>query len=156
MNNLQIREEQVTLRLITTERKATQIGLDFEKSVTSKNVLYLASNLENQETYNVLSMELTRPDSNIYYVYAKGMLDSTWSRVSDAINRADAQMGVVLNRQQQYVWERGNRQDSYQANLDEVPSVVLSGTIDEDTLQQSLGDDYTVMNLTGCSLDSVL
>lgn len=42
------------------------------------------------------------------------------------INRADAQMGVVLNRQQQYVWERGNRQDSYQANLDEVPSVVLS------------------------------
>lgn len=119
-------------------------------------MLYLASNLENQETYNVLSMELTRPDSNIYYVYAKGMLDSTWSRVSDAINRADAQMGVVLNRQQQYVWERGNRQDSYQANLDEVPSVVLSGTIDEDTLQQSLGDDYTVMNLTGCSLDSVL
>jgi uncharacterized protein with NRDE domain len=51
--------------------------------VTSKNVLYLASNLENQETYNVLSMELTRPDSNIYYVYAKGMLDSTWSRVSE-------------------------------------------------------------------------
>ena len=77
MNNLQIREEQITLRLITTERKATQIGLDFEKSVTSKNVLYLASNLEDQETYNILSMELTRTDSNIYYVYAKGVLDST-------------------------------------------------------------------------------
>ena len=156
MNNLQIREEQITLRLITTERKATQIGLDFEKSVTSKNVLYLASNLEDQETYNTLSMELTRTDSNVYYVYAKGKLDSTWSRVSDAIKQADAQMGVVLNRQQQYVWERGNRQESYQANLDEVPDVVLSGTIDENTLQQSLGADYTVMNLTGCSLDSVL
>ena len=152
MNNLQIREEQITLRLITTERKATQIG----KSVTSKNVLYLASNLEDQETYNILSMELTRTDSNIYYVYAKGVLDSTWSRVCDAINRADGQMGVVLNRQQQYVWERGNRQESYQANLNEVPDVVLSGTIDENTLQQSLGADYTVMNLTGCSLDSVL
>ena len=88
--------------------------------------------------------------------YAKGVLDSTWSRVCDAINRADGQMGVVLNRQQQYVWERGNRQESYQANLDEVPDVVLSGTIDENTLQQSLGADYTVMNLTGCSLDSVL
>ena len=95
-------------------------------------------------------------DSNIYYVYAKGVLDSTWSKVCDAINRADGQMGVVLNRQQQYVWERGNRQESYQANLDEVPDVVLSGTIDENTLQQSLGADYTVMNLTGCSLDSVL
>lgn len=54
--------------------------------MTSKNVLYLASNLEDQETYNILSMELTRTDSNIYYVYAKGVLDSTWSRVCDAIN----------------------------------------------------------------------
>lgn len=97
--------------------------------MTSKNVLYLASNLEDQETYNILSMELTRTDSNIYYVYAKGVLDSTWSRVCDAINRADGQMGVVLNRQQQYVWERGNRQESYQANLDEVPDVVLSGLL---------------------------
>ena len=30
-----------------------------------------------------------------------------------AVKRADAQTGVVLNRAQQYVWERGNKkQDS--------------------------------------------
>lgn len=156
MNNLQNKEEQVSLRLITTERKATQIGLDFEKSVANKNVVYLGANLEDQQQYPTLEMNLTRTESNIYYVYAKGTLDSTWSKVSDAINRADENMGVVLNRQQQYVWERGNRQESYLVNLEDVPSIVLSGTIDEDTLQQSLGQDYAVLNLTGCSLDSVL
>lgn len=156
MNNLQKNEETVSIRLIATERKATQIGLDFDKSVTSNNVLYVTSNLIEQEEIPTVDIESVRQESNIYYVYAKGVLDSTWSKVSDAITRADSQMGVVLNRQQQYVWERGNRDDTHQVNLEEVPQVVLSGTIDENTVQQSLGEDYTVLNLTGCSLDSIL
>lgn len=156
MNNLQNNEETVTIRLITTERKATQIGLEFEKSVANNHVLYVVSNLVEQQSISVLEIEQERQESNIYYVYAKGNLDSTWSRVSDAINRANEQMGVVLNRQQQYVWERGNRGDSYLANTEEVPSVILSGTIDENTVQQLLGDEYSVLNLTGCTLDSVL
>lgn len=156
MNNLQKNEETVSIRLITTERKATQIGLDFDKSVTNNNVLYIMSNLVEQEEIPTVDIEQARQESSIYYVYAKGVLDSTWSKVSDAITRADSQMGVVLNRQQQYVWERGNRDDTHQVNLEEVPQVVLSGTIDENTVQQSLGEDYTVLNLTGCSLDSIL
>ena len=156
MNNLQKNEETVSIRLITTDRKATQIGLDFEKSITSKNVLLVESNLVDQENIPAVDIEQTRQGNNIYYVYAKGGLDSTWSKVSDALKRADEQMGVVLNRQQQYVWERGNRDDSHLVNLEEVPPVILSGTIDENTIQQSLGEGYTVLNLTGCSLDSIL
>lgn len=156
MNNLQKNEETVSIRLITTERKATQIGLDFDKSVTNNNVLYVTSNLVEQEEISTVDIGQVRQENNIYYVYAKGILDSTWSKVSDAIIRADSQMGVVLNRQQQYVWERGNRDSTHQINLEEVPQVILSGTIDEGTVQQSLGEDYTVLNLTGCSLDSIL
>ncbi|MBS6194012.1 MAG: hypothetical protein KH828_00345 [Clostridiales bacterium] len=156
MNNLQKNEETVSMRLITTERKATQIGLDFKKSITNKNVLYAESNVLDQEELAVLDLELVRQENNIYYVYAKGILDSTWTKASDAILRADAQMGVVLNRQQQYVWERGNRDDSHLVNLEEVPEVILSGTIDESTIQQSLGDGYTTLNMTGCTLDSIL
>lgn len=156
MNNLQKNEETVSIRLITTDRKATQIGLDFEKSITSKNVLLVESNLVDQENIPAVDIEQTRQGNNIYYVYAKGGLDSTWSKVSDALKRADEQMGVVLNRQQQYVWERGNRDDGHLVNLEEVPPVILSGTIDENTIQQSLGEGYTVLNLTGCSLDSIL
>ncbi|NCB92193.1 MAG: hypothetical protein EOM40_06420 [Clostridia bacterium] len=156
MNNLQTNEETVNIRLITTERKATQIGLDFDKSVKNKNVMYVNSNIVDLEQSPILNIELVRQENNIYYVYAKGVLDSTWTKASDAILRADTQMGVVLNRQQQYIWERGNRADIYTANLEDIPPVVLSGTIDESTLQQSLGEEYTVMNMTGCTLDSVL
>ena len=109
-----------------------------------------------QENIPAVDIEQTRQGNNIYYVYAKGGLDSTWSKVSDSLKRADEQMGVVLNRQQQYVWERGNRDDGHLVNLEEVPPVILSGTIDENTIQQSLGEGYTVLNLTGCSLDSIL
>ena len=48
MNNLQKNEETVNIRLITTNRKATQIGLDFEKSIVNKNVLFIESNLVDQ------------------------------------------------------------------------------------------------------------
>lgn len=156
MNNLQNNEETVSMRLITTERDATQIGLDFDKNISNKKVLYVKSGNLSQEEPSVLNLELVRQENNIYYVYAKGILDSTWTKASDAILRADSQMGVVLNRQQQYVWERGNRDDAHRINLEDVPAVILSGTIDEATIQQSLGEGYTVLNMTGCTLDSVL
>lgn len=156
MNNLQTNTENVSMRLITTERKATQIGLDFEKSISTTKVLYVESNLVEQGETPMVELGQVRQENNIYYVYAKGGLDSTWVKAGDAILRADSQMGVVLNRQQQYVWERGNRDDSHLVNKEEVPSIILSGTIDENTLQQSLGDEYTVLNMTGCTLDSVL
>lgn len=156
MNNLQKKDETVTMRLINTEREGTRIGLDFDKSVTSKNVLSVKSNLVDQVGENTVSIEVTRPDSNIYYVYAKGVLDSTWTKVNQAILRADSQMGIVLNRRQQYVWERGNKETTYLVNLDEVPECILSGTIDEASIRQALGDEYCVLNMTGCSLDNVL
>lgn len=156
MNTTQSSEEHISVRLVVTEHKATQIGLDFEKNISNKNVLYVESNLLQQTETGIIDLQLVRQDSNIYYVYAKGKLDSTWTKVSDAIFRANTQMGVVLNRQQQYVWERGNRDDSNKVNTEDVPSIILSGTIDEKTLQQSLGEGYDVLNMTGCTLDSVL
>ena len=36
-------------------------------------------------------------------------IDSTFTDPALALQRADDQTGVVLNRAQQYVWERGNK-----------------------------------------------
>lgn len=155
MNNLQKSEETVSIRLITTDRKATQIGLDFDRSLSNKDVLYLTSSLLDQSAPR-LDLEITRQEEEIYYVYAKGGLDSTWMSVSEAVSRASEEMGVVLNRQQQYVWERGNQPDRQLLNTEEIPEAVLGGTLDENALSQALGDGYRVLNLTGCPLESVL
>lgn len=156
MNNLQTSEETVSIRLITTDRKATQIGLDFDRSVSSSNVLYLASSILENEESTQLGLEVTRQEEEIYYVYAKGSLDSTWLNVNEAVTRAYEQMGVVLNRQQQYVWERGNQPDLQQLDTETLPASVLAGSLDQEALAAELGDGYTVLNLTGCPLESVL
>ena len=64
-------------------------------------------------------------------------------------------MGVVLNSRQQYVWERGNTESSVMLDTAQIPSGILAAPIDEATVQEALGEGYTVMNLTGCSLDSM-
>lgn len=156
MNNLQSKKEKVEVRLMNGVRKAAQICLEFEKTVTSDKVLYLEANMVNVDEAETIDLGQVRDKSELYYVYGNGKLDSTWTSVSEAIVQADNQKGIVLNRQQQYVWERGNRDDSYQNNLNEIPTAVLSGSMDVEQLSQRLGSDYTVLDLTGCTLDQVL
>ena len=65
-------------------------------------------------------------------------------------------MGVVLNRSQQYVWERGNQKTKVTLNLDDIPEGFRSASLDTAALQESLGDAGTVLDLTGCTLEQVL
>ncbi len=55
------------------------------------------------------------PDDNVYYVYAKGGLDSTYTDPAQQFLRADEQTGVVLNRAQQYVWGARKQEDKADA-----------------------------------------
>ena len=156
INNLQASEETVNIHLSTNERKGTQLALDFSKSVKNKSMLVLSAKYEVPRTNDVIEIKPATSDEQLYYVYARGQLDSIQTRVNDAINRADEKFGVVLNKQQQYIWERGNRQDRVNLDLATIPQVVLAGTLDETALQEGLGDEYTVLNMTGCSWESVL
>ena len=96
------------------------------------------------------------PEVDIYYVYAKGGLDSTFTDPALALQRADDQTGVVLNRAQQYVWERGNKKTKLTLNLEDVPEAMKSASLDVTALQEALGDEGTIIDLSGCTLDSVL
>ena len=63
---------------------------------------------------------------------------------------------VVLNRAQQYVWERGNKKTQIQLDTVDIPDIVLQGTLDVSALKKNLKKVGTVLDLSGCSLDSVL
>ena len=92
----------------------------------------------------------------VYYVYAYGSLDRIYTDPAAAVKRADAQTGVVLNRAQQYVWERGNKKTKLQMNIEDVPESIRTANWKKKELQDSLGDMGTVIDLTGCTLDNVL
>ena len=92
----------------------------------------------------------------VYYVYAYGSLDRIYTDPAAAVKRADAQTGVVLNRAQQYVCERGNKKTKLQMNIEDVPESIRTANWKKKELQDSLGDMGTVIDLTGCTLDNVL
>jgi len=156
MNNLQANEETVNIHLSTNERKGTQLALDFSKSVRNKSMLVLSAKYEVVRDRETISIYPVTNEEQAYYIYAGGRLIGIQTRVNEAINQADENFGVVLNRQQQYIWERGNRPERMLIDLDSIPDIVLAGTLDEHALQEGLGDEYTVLNMTNCSWESVL
>lgn len=155
MNNIQNTEETVSIRLNVSERKGTQVAIVFTVYGKTKNLLVLKTQYIDQETVPEAVLELPAMSEDVYYVYGKGRLQNIFTKVNDAVKEADEQVGVVLNGRQQYVWERGNTKSSVKLETSGIPEGILQAPIDEASVQQSLGEGYTVLNLTGCSLDNI-
>ena len=94
--------------------------------------------------------------ADLYYVYGKGKLIAILSSPAEAVQLADENVGVVLNSSQSYVWERGNRQQGMRLDETTMPSGFQSASLDENVLKESLGDDYELLNLTGCTREEIL
>lgn len=155
MNNKKVSAKKVEVELLTSNRQGIQIRLAFEEPINNKDPLVVYSKMEMGEE-NQIDLEPTRPRSEVYYVYARGSLMGSYLEPARAIQAADENSGVVLNRAQQYVWERGNKKTKIQLNLADVPDAFQRGILDQDELQENLGEKGQVMDLSGCSLDSVL
>ena len=48
-------------------------------------------------------------------------MESRWPTAAEAIRRADEMVGVVINNEKEFVWERGNKQTSVEISLDDIP-----------------------------------
>lgn len=155
MNNQQESDKNVEIYLSVSERKGTQVILQFARSGKTKNLLNMAAKFVKREEPQTLALSILPQEQEIYCVYAKGGLYEEYAKVGEAVRAADAQAGVVLNRKQQYVWERGNRPDRCQMTADQLLPAIRSATLDVNALQDALGEEYTVLNLSGCTLDSV-
>lgn len=157
MNNQPDRADSVEVNTSSNSRKGTVVTLVFPKTITNRNPLRSQGKLKILEEDRVLAFEeREQPQKPLYYVYAKGKLDGVYTKPNEAIVYADTQFGVVLNRRQQYVWERGNNQTENELNNEDIPQAVIAGSMDEKALEEALGGAADVMNLTGCTLEEVL
>lgn len=156
MNNLMDRQETVTTKQSISERKGAQIGLVFTKPGKTKNLLTLETKVIEEEVIPTLSIDVPKQENEQYYVYGKGRLLDVNTKVGEAIRLADENVGVVLNRRQEYVWERGNQVKTKKLDMASIPEALYTAPLDEATIQEIVGPDYLVMNLTGCTLSSVL
>lgn len=156
MNNLQTSEETVSIHLSVSERKGTQLALDFSKDTQNKEMLVVLSRFEEEKIDSDMTIDVVVSGNELYYVYAGGALHSIHTKVAEAITTAEESMGIVLNSRQQYIWERGNQKDREELNVMDIPAEILAAPLDEAALKKDMGEDYTVLNLSGCSLSSIL
>lgn len=155
MNNNSAAANLVSVEQTSSGRQGVMVRLAFEDRPGTDEPLVLRAKIRSDEQ-RVVDLEIETPAEEIYYVYGKGELDSTWSDPADAVIRADQQTGVVLNRAQQYVWERGNMKTRITLNTSDIPEIIRTGSWDKEALQEGLGDSGTIIDLSGCSLENVL
>jgi hypothetical protein len=149
-------EEDVVYGVTTQEDsvKQTEILLRVGTEITDKNPQVVTSKLLAYEDSRTIEIPVNKDRENLYYVYAGGSMESRWPTAAEAIRRADEKVGVVINNEKEFVWERGNRAETAKIRVENIPEAVKSGTMDVDALEAALGKD--VVSLTGCSLEQVL
>ena len=155
MNNKKAAANTVKIELVSASRTGVRVKLVLDQSAQTDSPLTMYAKVSSTKQTDII-LDTQIPQEATYYVYGQGGLDSTFTDPAKAVLQADSLGGVVLNRAQQYVWERGNKKTKIQLDITGIPEVVLQGTLDKKMLKKGLKKTGTVADLTGCSLDSVL
>lgn len=148
-------ETAVGMTTQVTERKQTEMLLLLGNSVVPKTPKVVRSRMIVHEDERNVEIPGKEHSEELYYVYAKGKLDSVYENANTAIVRADSQFGVVVDQNQSYVWERGNKQNIAEIPLTQIPQCILNGTMNLEELEAQL-PDKNVLDLSGCTMDQIL
>lgn len=135
-------------------RKGGETILRVGQSLSDKKVQTVNAKLLTGGDGTSIAIPVNQKHEQLYYVYARGSLESIWTSAGEAIRRADEQVGVVVNDAKEFVWERGNKEDTAQIPVENIPVVFQSGSMDTAALTSALGK--TAIDLTGCTLDEIL
>ncbi len=157
MNNKQSAESRVSVSVSSNARQGAIIKLKMPSAVKNLKPLVSLFKMKAPLRKSPLDLELpTADDYPLYYVYAYGGLEAVLTDPGKAVVKADADVGVVLNQEGQYIFERGSRETEKELNNEDIPAAVLSGDMNAASLQDKIGSSATVLNLSGCTLDQVL
>lgn len=155
MNNKKAAANTVKIELVSASRTGVRVKLVLNQDTQTDSPLAMYAKVSSTKQTDII-LDTQIPQESTYYVYGQGGLDSIFTDPAKAVIRADSLGGVVLNRAQQYVWERGNKKTKIQLDTGGIPDVVLQAAMDKKTLKKGLKNIGTVVDLTGCSLDNVL
>ncbi len=156
MNNRQSTDAEVQVSLSSSTRQGTVVTLKLPVAISNLSPLVTDFRLIYADAKDTLAIDV--PDDNypLYYVYAYGKLQTIVTDPAEAVTLADSEVGVVINQEGQYIYERGNKEEKKDLYNDDIPEAFLSGEINAEKLQSAAGDTATVMDLSGCTLDQVL
>lgn len=111
-NNEEQRESNIYLESYVTELKKKQMRLTYADGISDKEPKVLKPKQVLFENPTTITFDYGKAEKR-YYVYGYGKLQGSYENAGDAIQKADVFGGVVVNQNQAYVWERGNRDLKY-------------------------------------------
>ncbi len=156
VNNVQSGNEPVTVTRSAEERRGMVAWLDFSQPLREEVPVVMETKYSSYAADQGLEATFQGFSEAACQVYAMGEFQGEYSNVAEAIHVADELTGVVLNVDQQYVWERGNQKEKMNIPLDAIPEDVLSVPETPAAYSEILGDGYRVLDLKGCLLSQVL
>lgn len=153
INKLDNTRATVELSTIATDLKNTELILKFAYTVTSDNTLTRVNpeSIAFVGSNNIGTSEEALTDDN-YYVYCNGTMMLKTSNITTAINTANAQYGVVVSGNGNYVWARLSKLDNKvvsQATDAASPHYESIGKVMED-------ENIEVLDVSGIEIEAAL
>lgn len=144
----------VTLESYTTDLKERQMRFTFEDGISELSPKILTSDQIVRGDTLTVDFEDSE-DTTKFYVYGLGELAGIYDSATSAILMAEDVSGVVVTSDQAYVWEKGNRDLSYDTETAAFQPADGQTSLEACTayLEQYGG---TRVDLTGCTLSEIL
>lgn len=153
-NTEEKRDTQVTLDIYTTELKEQQARLIFEEENEKLTPKVVKANLQVSNSPVTISFgEETKKDR--FYVYGHGEMEGVYSNAAQAILKAEELSGVVVSSDQEYIWEKGNRDLGFYIECEPFGKAEGQTSLDA-CLKYMENYDASRMNLTGCSMSQIM
>lgn len=156
-NNEEQKESNIYLDSYITELKKKQMRLTYEDGISDKEPKVLKPKQVLFENPTTITFDYNEEEKQ-YYVYGYGKLQGSYENAGDAIQKADLFGGVVVDQNQSYIWERGNRDLKYTIDNSDEVAAQLKAKLNEGAspieVMQELGSG-TILDLTGCTSEQL-
>ena len=153
-NNQERKESKVSLESYTTDSAGKQVRMTFADGIEdAAPELLKPGQIASKDP---LTVTLSGGDSGEkFYVYGMGELVAIYDKAGYAVQKANEVSGVVISSNQEYVWERGNRDLVY--STEAAAFAKESGETSLAACERYM-EQYEAhqVDLTGCTLDQVL
>lgn len=137
-----------------TDRKQTIVYLRVGGTISDTSPEVIRSKIIKYISPRIMEIPVNLDQQSKFLAYAHGGLQDCFVQPNEAVASADANVGVVVTNRLDYVWVRGDRPNKTEIPLDQVPQSMRGGATDAASLAE--GEEGTVLDLRGCTLDQVL
>ena len=157
-NNREKEASNIYLKTYTTELKETQVRLVYNDGISDREPKVLKpKQILTEETGAINFDDISYAGK--YFVYGYGELQGIYDRAGEAIQEAVPYSGCVVDSDQSYVWEQGNRSKQHYITgkedvIQNIADRLRQGQAPVEILKELNGGK--VLDLSGCTAEMLL